>query len=146
MLEWLLFWSELLIKICPKFRRVQRSEKFVASKTQYLFRAIPISPLIHIFNFLSLSKGSLVDFLGLPHLILEKYRSCLRSKEVFVSIKGLLQLHPCCPWYYPISFLVIWPSLSFPGILKIVDYADGSQVSDRLINKLTSEKPIFHSV
>jgi hypothetical protein len=35
---------------------------------------------------------------------------------------------------------------SFPEILKIIDFADGSQASDRLINKFTSEKPIFHSV
>lgn len=35
---------------------------------------------------------------------------------------------------------------SFPEILKIIDFTDGSQASDRLINKFTSEKPIFHSV
>lgn len=35
---------------------------------------------------------------------------------------------------------------SFPEILKIIDFTDGSRASDRLINKFTSEKPIFHSV
>jgi hypothetical protein len=63
------------------------------------------------------------------------------------SLRQFLKLNQtCCPCFHPISFLVFWPSLPFPEILKIIDSTDGSQASDQLINKFSSEKPIFHSV